>query len=204
MTKLGVTPSEVRSKIEELAMKDLSELLGADVFISVFSDRDVVLDTGVLRNEYYEDFITLEEEYEHCLTDEFTIYQETPSLLEITEGDNEIKKFHSALLKSNCRVTSQPDWGDVYIVYKSSKDIDPVSLVKYIVSFRDECHFHEEICETIYKRLHDALQPELLHVMCLYARRGGIDINPQRASSDQHLHGVVENTVFCHIKTPKQ
>ena len=204
MTKLGVTPSEVRSKIEELAMKDLSELLGADVFISVFSDRDVVLDTGVLRNEYYEDFVTLEEEYEHSLTDEFTVYQETPSLLEITEGDNSIKKFHSALLKSNCRVTSQPDWGDVYIVYKSSKDIDPVSLVKYIVSFRDECHFHEEICETIYKRLHDALQPELLHVMCLYARRGGIDINPQRASSDQYLHGVVENTVFCHIKTPKQ
>ena len=204
MTKLGVTPSEVRSKIEELVGEDLSKLLGVDIFITVYSDNEVVQDTGILRNEYYDDFITLEEEYEHALTDEFTIYQETPSLLEVTEGDNSVKKFHSALLKSNCRVTSQPDWGDVYIVYKSSKDVDPVSLVKYIVSFRDECHFHEEICETIYKRLQDALQPTMLSVMCLYARRGGIDINPQRVSSDEYLHGVVENTAFCHIKTPKQ
>lgn len=204
MTKLGVTPSEVRSKIEELVGEDLSKLLGVDIFITVYSDNEVVQDVGILRNEYYDDFITLEEEYEHALTDEFTIYQETPSLLEVTEGDNSVKKFHSALLKSNCRVTSQPDWGDVYIVYKSSKDVDPVSLVKYIVSFRDECHFHEEICETIYKRLQDALQPTMLSVMCLYARRGGIDINPQRVSSDEYLHGVVENTAFCHIKTPKQ
>lgn len=204
MTKLGVTPSEVRSKIEELVGEDLSKLLGVDIFITVYSDNEVVQDAGILRNEYYDDFITLEEEYEHALTDEFTIYQETPSLLEVTEGDNSVKKFHSALLKSNCRVTSQPDWGDVYIVYKSSKDVDPVSLVKYIVSFRDECHFHEEICETIYKRLQDALQPTMLSVMCLYARRGGIDINPQRVSSDEYLHGVVENTAFCHIKTPKQ
>jgi 7-cyano-7-deazaguanine reductase len=204
MTKLGVTSSEVRSKITELAIKDLSELLGVDVSINVFSDEEVVFDHSMLHIEYYEDCITLEKHYEHSLTDEFTVYQETPSLLEITEGDNKIKKFHSALLKSNCRVTSQPDWGDVFIVYKSSKDVDPVSLVKYIVSFRDECHFHEEICETIYKRLHDALQPELLHVMCLYARRGGIDINPQRASSDQHLHGIVDNPAFCHTKTPKQ
>ena len=125
-------------------------------------------------------------------------------MLEITEGNNAIKKFHSALLKSNCRVTSQPDWGDVFISYKGSKDIDPVSLVKYIVSFRDECHFHEEICETIYKRLNDALQPEWLNVMCLYARRGGIDINPERCTSEQYLHGVLSNSEFFHIKTPKQ
>lgn len=204
MTKLGVTPSEVREKIEELAIKDLSELLGTEVYIDIFSDNEVVLEPSNVYNEYYSDVITLEEEYEHALTDEFDVYQETPSLLKITEGNDKIKKFHSALLKSNCRVTSQPDWGDVFISYKGSKDVDPVSLVKYIVSFRDECHFHEEICETIYKRLNDALQPEWLNVMCLYARRGGIDINPERCTSEQYLHGVLSNSEFCHIKTPKQ
>ena len=207
MTKLGVTPDEVRDNIRSRSEKDLSKLLETPVFVNVNSNSEVLLEFNTTFAEYHEGFITIEDEFENELTGEFTVYQETPELLkfeEFPEGENVIRKYHSALLKSNCRVTSQPDWGDVYIVYKSSKDIDPVSLVKYIVSFRDECHFHEEICETIYKRLHDALQPELLHVMCLYARRGGIDINPQRASSDQYLHGVVENTVFCHIKTPKQ
>jgi len=50
---------------------------------------------------------------------------------------------------------------------------------------RKENHFHEEVCECIYKRLHDLLQPEGLIVTCLYTRRGGIDINPLRASSDE-------------------
>jgi 7-cyano-7-deazaguanine reductase len=70
--------------------------------------------------------------------------------------------YHSALLKSNCRVTSQPDWGDVYIYMKGKNTVDPISLLQYIVSFRDECHFHEEICEAIYKRLMDTIGPDEL------------------------------------------
>lgn len=204
MSKLGVTPSDVREKIAELASKDLTELLEAPVFVTIFADSEVIANSTKLVDEYYDGFVTLEEKYEHCLTDEFTVYQETPELLEITEGDGVEKKYHSALLKSNCRVTSQPDWGDVYITYQGELDVDPVSLVKYIVSFRDECHFHEEICETIYTRLFEALKPKKLHVMCLYARRGGIDINPQRATSETDLHWSLCNTHFVHIKTPKQ
>jgi len=204
MSKLGVTPSEVREKIKELVIKDLSELLETTVMVEIFSDNEIVINNGKLLDEYYEGFTTLEEEYEHQLTDEFTVYQETPELLKYTEGDTVKRKYHSALLKSNCRVTSQPDWGDVYITYEGDRDVDPVSLVKYIVSFRDECHFHEEICETIYVRLNEILKPSKLHVMCLYARRGGIDINPQRASDESTLHWSVCNTHFSHIKTPKQ
>ena len=55
--------------------------------------------------------------------------------------------------------------------------------MKYIVSFRDECHFHEEICETIYMRFFRKFFPEELVVSCLYVRRGGIDINPTRSSN---------------------
>ena len=115
-------------------------------------------------------------------------YKEDPSILSWTEGDsNEVQRFHSALLKSNCRVTSQPDWGDVYIHYKGPYQLNQTSLLQYIVSFRDECHFHEEICETIYKRLYDLTKPEELMVSCLYVRRGGIDINPIRANSQELL-----------------
>ena len=204
MSKLGVTPSEVREQIAELAAKDLSELLDTKVFVEIFSDDEVVFENTNLVDEYYDGFTTLEKEFEHQLTDEFNVYQETPELLEFTEGDTVKRKYHSALLKSNCRVTSQPDWGDVYITYEGDRDVDPVSLVKYIVSFRDECHFHEEICETIYTRLNDILKPAKLHVMCLYARRGGIDINPQRGNDESVLHWSLCNTHFAHIKTPKQ
>jgi 7-cyano-7-deazaguanine reductase len=53
---------------------------------------------------------------------------------------------------------------------------------------RKENHFHEEICECVYKRLYNLLGPDELMVACLYTRRGGIDINPVRASSPQLLH----------------
>ncbi len=116
-------------------------------------------------------------------------------------------RWHSSLLKSNCRVTSQPDWGDVYIMCKGQHQVTAESLLKYIISFRDECHFHEEICETIYKRLLDALHPQELVVTCLYARRGGIDINPVRGTSmdaiERECADLIDPAVQ-HMKTAKQ
>ena len=90
---------------------------------------------------------------------------------------------------------------------KGNYELDKIALLKYIVSFRDECHFHEEICECIYKRLHDKFKPEELFVMCVYARRGGIDINPVRASSVDLLYKLSANLSDVHsphIKTSKQ
>ena len=113
--------------------------------------------------------------------------------IDVPDGANIGQHFHSALLKSNCRVTSQPDWGDVFIYINTNRYIDKTSLLKYVVSFRGECHFHEEICECIYKRLHDKFNPEALFVMCLYARRGGIDINPVRASNVDLLYRLSNN-----------
>jgi NADPH-dependent 7-cyano-7-deazaguanine reductase QueF len=40
--------------------------------------------------------------------------------------------------------------------------------------------------------------------MCLYARRGGIDINPERVSHESMLHPTLSNEEFTHAKTPKQ
>jgi 7-cyano-7-deazaguanine reductase len=103
-------------------------------------------------------------------------------------------------------VTNQPDWGDVYIHIKGEKAVTPESLLQYIVSMRKENHFHEEIAECIYKRLFDLLQPEELFVACLYTRRGGIDINPVRASNNRVLYkygNIADVTNFC-TKTARQ
>jgi len=80
------------------------------------------------------------------------------------------------------------------------------SLLKYIVSMRRENHFHEEICECIYKRLLDAFIPLELFVACLYTRRGGIDINPVRASHTHLLNKAsgLANTTLVTEKTMRQ
>lgn len=207
MSKLGSTVQEVIQQIETRATADLSELLETTVSVTVQSNKAVLtagLIFSAIEDWHPEHLQTIEDVYP--IEDvEFSVYNETPELLEIIEESPvEEVYYHSALLKSNCRVTSQPDWGDVYIYIKSKKGVDPISLLQYIVSFRDECHFHEEICEAIYKRLHDALQPEDLRVTCLYARRGGIDINPERASRKELLSNILSNSSVPHSKTPKQ
>ena len=97
--------------------------------------------------------------------------------------ENRVYKLTFDSLRSNCRVTHQPDFGDVFIYYKSKKHIKEESFVKYLSSFRSEFHFHEECCEMIFKRLYDILDAEdELMVCALYTRRGGIDICPCRYS----------------------
>ena len=113
-------------------------------------------------------------------------------------------KVSSKLLKSNCRVTSQPDWGDVYIYLKGKQLPTHESMLKYIISFRDECHFHEEICETIYKRLWDTFSHEELSVTCLYVRRGGWDINPQRCSHEHLIQDKLWDSTIPWSKTGRQ
>jgi 7-cyano-7-deazaguanine reductase len=205
MTKLGLHSDAVLTKIASTAAEDLSKLLETDVSVYVHSNAEVLSQQKTASIEWdHKKYSTLEDEYNvNGVT--FEIYKETPELLEVVDSVNDTVHYHSALLKSNCRVTSQPDWGDVYItITKKGKTIDPISLLKYIISFRDECHFHEEICETIYKRIYDKLAPDELVVRCLYARRGGIDINPERANKEVLLNTNLQINCIPHIKTPKQ
>lgn len=206
MSKLGSTADEVLKQIETRAAADLSKLLETTVSVTVFTNFTALeADYISAIEEWHPSNVQTIEEVYPIEEVEFNVYNETPELLQvIEESPVEEVYYHSSLLKSNCRVTSQPDWGDVYIYIKSKKGVDPISLLQYIISFRDECHFHEEICEAIYKRLYDVLQPEDLRVTCLYARRGGIDINPERASSKDLLSHVLTDSSIPHTKTPKQ
>ena len=88
---------------------------------------------------------------------------------------------YSHLLKSNCPVTGQPDWGTVVIKYRGAA-LNHRSLLAYLVSFRQHADFHEQCVERIFLDLQQLLQPEYLNVNARYVRRGGLDINPYRST----------------------
>ncbi|MCA0775744.1 NADPH-dependent 7-cyano-7-deazaguanine reductase QueF [Vibrio vulnificus] len=103
-------------------------------------------------------------------------------LLEGAAGEEWVTEtLHSHLLKSNCLITNQPDWGSVEIRYQGHK-IDREKLLRYLVSFREHNEFHEQCVERIFTDLMKYCQPEKLTVFARYTRRGGLDINPYRST----------------------
>ena len=94
----------------------------------------------------------------------------------------------SNLLKSNCLVTGQPDWGSVQISYTGAA-IDQEGLLQYLVSFRNHNEFHEQCVERIFMDIWTRCKPLKLTVYARYTRRGGLDINPFRTSHPQALPG---------------
>ncbi|KAF1715637.1 NADPH-dependent 7-cyano-7-deazaguanine reductase QueF [Pseudoxanthomonas yeongjuensis] len=87
----------------------------------------------------------------------------------------------SQLLKSNCPVTGQPDWASVVILYRGPR-LDRAGLLRYLVSFRDHAGFHEQCVERMFHDLMARCRPQALSVEARYTRRGGLDINPWRAT----------------------
>ncbi|WP_292987662.1 NADPH-dependent 7-cyano-7-deazaguanine reductase QueF [Pantoea sp.] len=87
----------------------------------------------------------------------------------------------SHLLKSNCLITNQPDWGSVMIRYTGPR-IDREALLRYLVSFRQHNEFHEQCVERIFNDVMRFCHPEALTVYARYTRRGGLDINPWRTN----------------------
>ena len=87
----------------------------------------------------------------------------------------------SHLLKSNCLITSQPDWASIQIRYEG-KAIEHEGLLKYLISFRQHNEFHEQCVERIYNDIMQHCQPDKLTVCARYTRRGGLDINPFRSN----------------------
>lgn len=161
-----------KEKIE----KDLSDILKTKVEINFIEKSE--------KNFIFENFKNILElvDLKNLKIEKF---QEAPELIKIEEIEE--KKYYLKFdsLRSNCRVTRQPDFGEVFIYYKSKKHIFESSLIQYLTSFRQEYHFHEECVEMIYKRIYDVLnKDDELFVCALYTRRGGIDINPIRYSNN--------------------
>jgi 7-cyano-7-deazaguanine reductase len=116
-----------------------------------------------------------------------TQYTPAPELLTAAFDEKPVDEvLTSHLLKSNCLVTGQPDWGSVQIAY-SGPQIDQAGLLQYLVSFRNHNEFHEQCVERIYMDLWRRCKPAKLTVYARYTRRGGLDINPWRTSHPQAL-----------------
>ncbi len=118
---------------------------------------------------------------------ECTQYQPAPELLKANHDEAPVSEtLVSHLLKSNCLVTGQPDWGSVQITY-SGAQIDQEGLLQYIVSFRGHNEFHEQCVERIFMDIWQRCRPIKLAVYARYTRRGGLDINPLRTSHPMPL-----------------
>ena len=102
-------------------------------------------------------------------------------LLQADAGAEVVESLHSDLLKSNCPVTGQPDWASVHLRYRGPR-IDRVGLLRYLVGFREHAGFHEQCVEQIFLDLLQRCRPAQLSVEARYTRRGGLDINPWRAT----------------------
>ncbi len=103
------------------------------------------------------------------------------SYLSIADATTVDECLRSDLLKSNCPVTGQPDWATLRLRYRGPR-IDRAGLLRYLVSFRDHAEFHEQCVERIFVEVLQRCRPDALSVEARYTRRGGLDINPWRAT----------------------
>ncbi|MCC8484177.1 MAG: NADPH-dependent 7-cyano-7-deazaguanine reductase QueF [Rickettsia endosymbiont of Labidopullus appendiculatus] len=162
-------------QVIELITRDLGLIFGSDVIVFL---KDLESYDGTR----LQSFSGINLDRLDVTITSFEISQNLPKLLEDnTKIVDEV--IYSNLLKSNCLVTNQPDWASVQISYRGKK-IDHSSLLKYLVSFRNHNEFHEQCVERIFCDISKFCIPDELTVYARYTRRGGIDINPIRSSSN--------------------
>lgn len=183
MQRLGDSIKDAIKMFKQVVTTDLTNLLGVPVDLQFFTAKDWyaehhVFDPLLANATDLSTYVDVEKV-------SFDKFNETPELLQ--EGESKDFFIYSDLLRSNCKITHQPDWGTLFIQYKGKTGVDLKSLAQYIVSFRGENHFHEEIVECCYARLWEKFTPKELMVSALYTRRGGIDICPARASAQKLL-----------------
>lgn len=147
---------------------DLSQVTQAQVKLQLFHVND--LNTQTIESICIDD-----------LEPSHIEYHPNPQLLKIANTNFVEECLSSHLLRSNCPVTNQPDWGTVFIRYQGQK-IEHSALLSYIISYREHNGFHEQCVEQIFADIWQTLKPEKLMVYACYTRRGGLDINPCRIS----------------------
>ncbi|TDR56185.1 7-cyano-7-deazaguanine reductase [Halomonas ventosae] len=163
------TRFESRQAVIDTLEHDLSAAAGAPVSVELFHVDDEALAVRPLPGECLDD-----------LDIEVTDY--TPSAEHLRAGEEVVEEtLHSHLLKSNCPVTGQPDWGSVLIRYRGPR-LEREGLLRYLIGYRQHQDFHEHCVEHIFMDLMARTRPERLLVLARYVRRGGLDISPWRAT----------------------
>lgn len=177
MSMLGKSSQECIDALQNIIRSDIESLLNIDISISLHQIQDNETQFSFQNYPNLNELVDLEQI-------QFKQFDSSKDLLKTSEVTTELKTigFQTNLLRSNCRVTNQPDWGDLFVLIKTNRIPDYASIAKYIVSHRKINHFHEEVAEMFFMHFLDTYQPEALMIACLYTRRGGIDINPIRST----------------------
>jgi len=172
LNSLNLERFESVDAVQTIIAKDLSEKSGDLVDVTLFRVGDL-------------DKADFDVPPGRCLDDadiEVHSYHLDPTILSVRLEQVE-ETVHSNLLRTNCPVTGQPDWGTVVIRYRGPQ-IDPAGLLRYIVSYREHTGFHENCVERIFCDILNRCNPQQLLVQAQFTRRGGLDINPWRANYD--------------------
>lgn len=172
LNSFNETQWQSQEMVEATLAKDLSACAGAPVRVTLMSLSDARAQQ-----------IT---EWQGIMLDTLDInvesYDYDPSLLKCVEDAAIVSEtLVSNLLKSNCLITNQPDWGSVKIEYQGPQ-LDHASVLRYLISFRRHNEFHEQCVERIFIDIMRAASPQHLSVQANYTRRGGLDINPFRST----------------------
>ncbi|WP_417879314.1 NADPH-dependent 7-cyano-7-deazaguanine reductase QueF [Vibrio sp.] len=172
LNSFNQTRFESWQQVEQIIAQDLSNCAGEAVEITL----------RPLSHYTQQPITTMQGQ---CIDDQdidITNYQFDESYLVGSTSPQEVSEcLHSHLLKSNCLITNQPDWGSVEIEY-TGKKINQEALLRYLVSFREHNEFHEQCVERIFCDIMKYCQPKKLSVYARYTRRGGLDINPFRST----------------------
>ena len=165
-----------QQEVEDLLIADLSHACGDSVDV-------------LIRNLDFEETLSgsLPGDNLDNLDIEVTEYQVNPTLLATEISLEKVSEtLNSHLLKSNCLVTGQPDWGSIVIRYEGCQ-INHENLLKYLISFREHNEFHEQCVERIFTDIMTHCKPDNLTVYARYVRRGGLDINPYRSNFEDEF-----------------
>lgn len=181
-------------ELENIISKDLSQCVKGAVVVKIIGlssfNKLKNYDINQINfNNIFDNIIYLDNLNITC--DKYLVY---PDYLSVENNNNTniiSENLYSDLLKSNCLVTNQPDWGSVVISYTGNK-INHEGLLKYIISYRDHNEFHEQCVERIFYDILTYCKPLELTVFARYTRRGGIDINPYRTNKINKLNKLNE------------
>jgi len=178
--------------VQTLIAKDLSACLQADVQVELFGLNDDLNHkaTGLLITQpegvCIDDALANSSEKvkltEHPDASLLSVNESGTSSNSVASDGTQPYNFYSNLLRSNCPVTNQPDWGTLAVSITTDKAFNNANMLRYILSFRQHNGFHEQCVEQIFADLSQYYEPSELMVRAWYTRRGGIDINPCRVS----------------------
>ena len=170
LNSFNMTKLNTENDVIQIIQDDLSAILNTNVRVNFYQS-----DNRPFQSIHYKKEILIDH-HDILISD----YDPNPNLCVVSEAKHPEHEILSHLLKTNCPITGQPDWGTVYIKYFADKYILENSFLKYIISYRNAQGFHETCCEKIYTDIYRLIFPTKLLVKCYYTRRGGIDINPVR------------------------